>query len=192
MFLLYLGEKGTEEHIVTEGEIKRGCFALNERAEFGSVTGLMEEDYLGILEYQTQKKADATNENGTSYVGYDNIYMATGDKIQLQYVKFLEREESIGRNEGFVFKAFSPDNEYFPPRKSLNLCQISLLNKNFIEMLEINKEIEVIIAESMEEKAKYFIFGFRKKYYGPDFRNQKETFDEVEGSVDSVVAVTWG
>lgn len=190
MFLLYLGEKGTEEHIVTEDEVKRGCFSLNERAEYGSVTGLIEEDYLGILEYQAQKKNDATNENGTSYVGYDN--MATGDKILLQYVKFLEKDESVGQNESFGFKFYPPDNKYFPPSRIIDFHQMSLLNKNFMEMLETNKEIEVIIAESTEKKAKYFIFGFKKTYYGIDFMHPKETFDETDGSVESVVAVTWG
>jgi len=190
MFLLYLGEKRIEEHIVTKAEVGRGCFSLNEKAEYGSVLGLADIEYLTISEYGTQKREDATNENGTDYVSYDT--MVTGDKIQLQYVKLLEKEESIGRNAGFDFKTYSRDNKYFSARMIINFNQMSLLNERFVEMLKTNKKIEVIIAESLEKKTKYFIFGFGKSYDGPDFLNPEEPFDEVYGSADLVVGVTWG
>ena len=200
MFLLYLGEKGTEVHIVTEDEEKEGCFSLDRRAEYGCVLGLIEKDYLSILEYRTQKKDCATDEDGTAYIGYEN--MVRGDRVELQYVKYVssKKEESAGKSRNLDFTAikrdpFAPPDKRFIPfsgRKICNFYWASIHNSRFVDLLMSGEKIEVIICESEKPKQKYFIFGFEaKSRTAKDYKSRIQT-DEIRGSVESAVMVQWG
>ena len=200
MFLLYLGEKGTEVHFITENEARRGCFALNEKAEYGSVLGLIEKDYLSVLEYRTQKKDCATDEDGTAYIGYENL--VEGDRVELQYVKYTpsKKEESAGKSRTLGFKALRrdpfapPDNRFIPfsGRRVCNLYWASINNSGFVDLLMAGEKIDVIICESENPKQKHFIFGFEvTSRTAKDYKGRIET-DEIRGTVESAVTVQWG
>ena len=201
MFLLYLGERGTEVHIVTKVEEKGGYFALSEKAEYGSVWGWIEEkDYPSVLEYRTQKKDCATDEDGTAYIGYEN--MVEGDRVELQYVKYTpsKKEESAGKSRSLGFKAFRrdpfapPDNRFnpFSGRRICNLYWPSIHNSGFVDLLMSGEKIDVVICESENPKQKYFIFGFEAtSRTTKDYKGRIET-DEIRGTVESALAIEWG
>lgn len=184
MFSLYLGEKGTEEHIVTKSEVRQGCFALNEKVEFGSVLGLMDKECLLMYEYRTRKKRPASDRNGTRYASYDN--MKTGDKVQVQYVKYMlsKKEKRVGQ-----FNELEQEKYRHPPKGVFTFFRLSVLNEEFINLLRSGKKIEVIecryINEETDEKMKYFLFGFEG--YLPV---EGDSY-EVKGTVDRIVMCNW-